>query len=81
MSRVNKGKALTQKEFRNSVIGAIEKRKERRTTQFQKDLEKMIRKSDLIEEDPEDIIDEIDSESSPEPSEEFSNRNSKKNTR
>ena len=49
VSRV-KGKALTQREFKNSIIGVIEKRAGgRRGTQFQKTLLEAVKRSELIE--------------------------------
>lgn len=74
-----KGKRLSQKEIRNSIIGAIEKRGgERRATEFQKQLIKKIRKSQLLEESGELSNSYESSESvSEEESVEYSKKNKK----
>ncbi|OMJ87123.1 hypothetical protein SteCoe_11196 [Stentor coeruleus] len=57
VQKVNRGRAMSQKEIRNSIIGVIEKKagnNERRQTQFQKDILKMCRKSELLEDDVEE---------------------------
>ena len=75
-----KGKRMTQKDLRNSIIGAIEKRGgQRRATEFQKQLMKKIRKSALLEES-ENISDSYESSEEEEDLTEF-NRNRNKSTK
>ena len=75
-----KGKRLSQKEIRNSILGAIEKRGgERRATEFQKKLYKKIRKSQLLEESDE-ISDSYESSESQVEEESSEDVNIKKKT-
>jgi cellulose synthase/poly-beta-1,6-N-acetylglucosamine synthase-like glycosyltransferase len=70
-----KGKRLTQKEIRNSILGAIDKRGgERRATEFQKQLAKKIRRSQLLEESN-DLSDSYESSEEEEQMTEFKKRN------
>lgn len=65
VSRVNKGRTMTQKEFKNSILGVLEPRAStRRATAFQKNLVKILKKNELYEEEAESesVIDSQNSE-------------------